>query len=68
MKKFNPGINIYQKFSNKWVAFNKGKTKVLASGKNILEVEKQLSKEGKKAYEITFLMPHGYYFVPFVNG
>jgi len=68
MRKFNPKINIYQKFSNKWVAFNKGKTKVLASGRDILEVEKQLSKEGKKAYEITFLMPNGYYFVPSVNG
>ncbi len=68
MKKFNPSINIYRKFSNKWVAFNKERTKVLASGKDILEVENQLSKDGKKAYEITFLMPNGYYFVPFVNG
>ena len=47
-EKFNPSINIYRKFSNKWVAFNKERTKVLASGKDILEVENQLSKDGKK--------------------
>lgn len=49
---------------NKWIAVSSGKSKILASGKSIQEVEKKLGKLDAKDAVITFVPPANRYLSP----
>lgn len=49
---------------NKWIAVSSGKSKIIASGKSIQEVEKKLSKLDVKDVVITFVPPADRYLSP----
>lgn len=55
---------MYDKYTNKWVAFNKDETKILASGKTIKDVEKKLDKIDEHASVITYILPMDRTFSP----
>lgn len=49
---------------NKWIAVSSDKSKVLASGNSIQEVEKKLGKLDAKGAVITFVPPANRYLSP----
>lgn len=49
---------------NKWIAVSSDKSRVLAAGKSIREIEKKLEKLGQKDAVITFVPPADRYLSP----
>ena len=57
-------FNLLFPYVDKWVALNNDKTKVVASGGTIKEVEYKLAKNKQKASEPMYVAPFDKYFVP----
>lgn len=56
--------SIFLPYEDKWVALNKGQTKVVASGSSIRMVEKKLNKQKDKDVIITYVLPFQKYYSP----
>jgi len=59
-------ISLLKPFINKWVAFSENKKEIIASGKNIKDVEKKLEKDNRKASFIQFILPFDSHYSPYV--
>lgn len=57
-------LEIYKKFQNKWVAFNKKMDTVLAWGKNVQDVMNKLKQKKQTAYEIRYILPLDKHYAP----
>lgn len=51
-------------YVNKWVAVNKDESEVIASGKDIIEVEKKLEKNKQSVSHIKYILPFDKYYAP----
>ncbi len=51
-------------YENKWVAFDKKRAKILASGASVIAVELQLKKKKLNAHQIEFILPLNMHYVP----
>ena len=60
-------FNLIKKFEKQWVAFNKDRTEVVASGKTMEEVDAKLRTAKKIASVISYIMPFDRHFAPYVQ-
>lgn len=51
-------------YQNKWVALNEGRTKILASGSTIKEVERKISRLQQKNVVVTHILPQDRLYAP----
>lgn len=51
-------------YQNKWVALNKTKTKILATGSTIKEIEKKIAKTQQKNVIVTHILPQDRLYAP----
>lgn len=59
---------LVKNFEEKWIALDEKRSKILASGDSIPEVEEKLKKTNKQADSITYVLPFDRYFAPHVFG
>lgn len=52
------------KYANQWVGLTANRTSVIASGKSIIDVNKQLEKLNVKDAVITYVLPSDQYVAP----
>lgn len=50
-------VNLQKKYPGQVVALNQRESKVLAAGKDVVEIEKKLQKKGFSPEEVIFLGP-----------
>lgn len=52
------------KYQNKWVALDEARTKILATGSTISEVEKKIARLQKKNVIVTHVLPQDRLYAP----
>lgn len=52
------------KYQNKWVALNEARTKILASGSTIKEIEKKIAQIKEKNVVVTYILPQDRLYAP----
>ena len=52
------------KYANQWVGFTSNRSKIIASGKTILDVNQQLEKLKIKDAIVTYILPPDQYVAP----
>ncbi|MEK7086092.1 MAG: DUF5678 domain-containing protein [Patescibacteria group bacterium] len=57
-------IEKFKKYENEWIALNEKTQKVVASGKNIAQVQKKAEKSKDKSIILKFIYPFNTYFAP----
>ncbi len=57
-------LEILLKYASQWVGLNPSRSKIIASGKSLIEVNEQLKKLKIKDAIITYVMPPDYYVAP----
>ena len=57
-------IDDFLKYANQWVGFTADRTEIIASGKTMLDVSKQLEKLKVKDAIVTYILPSDQYVAP----
>lgn len=57
-------LKTFLKYANQWVGLTKDRSKIIASGKTLLDVNKQLEKLKIKDAIVTYILPADHYIAP----